>query len=333
MDRIKKLQKRIDIPFVVESLVDIFYLTGLSLSRGRLWVSSNEAILFVDGRYFEIAKERAPCEVALWEEQKKIAAPKMGFDASSASYDVFLEMKKIWPHTELVPEKSPVALLRAIKEKKEVEALQKGADLTRRGIEHIAQLLKVGVSEEELALEFEFFCRKGGASGMSFSPIIAFGENSAYPHYRAGKTKLKDNQLVLIDVGAIVDGYYADLTRVVHFGKVAEELLRMEEIVRRAQKIAMDYVKPGIKAGELDQLVHDEFDRENVKQLYIHSLGHGVGLQGHEFPQIRWKGRDHDVVLEPGMVFTIEPGLYRPKLGGVRWEDMVLVTEKGYVTL
>lgn len=174
-----------------------------------------------------------------------------------------------------------------------------------------------------------FFCRKKGASGLSFSPIIAFGENSAYPHYRAGKARLKKGQSVLIDVGAILENYCADMTRLVYFGEPDPRILHFEKLVKRAKEMAISHVKPGVKAGLIDQVVQDEFDKENVKQLYTHSLGHGVGLEAHEFPRLRFNGVDKDVILKPGMVFTIEPGLYQPGVGGVRLEDMVLVTANG----
>lgn len=331
--RIQKLIHELDMPCLIEQTADLLYLTGLSLSKGRLLVLDKEAILFVDGRYFDRAKKEAPCTVKLWDEWKKIGEKQLGFDSGCITYDGFLALKKGLPGVEWIPKSSPVKNIRALKESKEVAALKKAAELTWKGYEKIVEWLRVGVSEEELALEFEIFCRKHGASGLSFEPIIAFGENSAYPHYRAGKSRLKEGQVVLIDIGAVLNQYRGDMTRIFHFGKPDERIVYFETLVRNAQKKAIAHIKPGVKLGELDQIVQDEFDRANVKQLYTHSLGHGIGLETHEFPRIRFDGEDKDVILKPGMVFTVEPGLYEPGIGGVRIEDMILVTETGHENL
>ncbi len=330
--RIKKLIGQREEPCLVEGLADLLYLTGMSFSKGRLLVGTQEAILFVDGRYYERAKQEAPCPVLLWEEFKKRKEKRIWFDSATVTYEGYLALKKELPHVEWIPTPSPVRELRMIKEPKEIAALKKAAQLTWRGYQKVIEALKVGVSEEELALEFEFFCRKNGASGISFAPIIAFGVHSAYPHYRAGPSRLQENQIVLVDVGAVVDGYCADMTRIFYFGTPDPRLVKLEEIVRQAQKEAIAHVKPGIKVGDLDQLVHTLFDRNNVKPLYIHSLGHGIGLEAHEYPRLLFNGVDRNAVLKPGMVFTIEPGLYQPGVGGIRIEDMVLVTEKGHET-
>lgn len=330
--RIEKLMKAASEPFLVENLDDLYYLTGLNLSKGRLFIAAAEAILFVDGRYYERAKRESPCPVVLWEEQDSILKrhKKLGFDSATLTFDAYLALKNKYPHIEWIPCPHPVRSLRLIKEPREIALLKKAAHLTWRGYQKVVEGLKVGVSEEELALEFEIFCRKNGASGLSFPPIIAFGENSAYPHYRAGTAKLRDNQIVLIDVGAVVDHYCGDMTRMFFFGQVGKELLRFEQIVRTAQQKAVSHVRPGIKAKELDEIVLAEFEKANVKQLYIHSLGHGIGLETHEYPRIKCDGEDKDLILKPGMVFTIEPGLYQPGLGGIRIEDTILVTENGH---
>src|SRR5579872_2625398 len=189
---------------LIEEPEDLFYLTGLSLSLGRLWVSPNEARLFVDGRYFAKAKQQAPCPVSLNTDFKGAMqqVKRASFDSAFVTYDRFITLKNDFPHIEWVPVPNPVKNLRLIKDAGETESLRKAAQLTWKGYQHILKHLKEGIAESELALEFEIFCRKNGASGLSFQPIVAFGENSAYPHYRAGAAKLQKNQIVLIDVGA-----------------------------------------------------------------------------------------------------------------------------------
>lgn len=330
MNRIKQLKEGLrDLDaIVIENPVDLHYITGLSMSKGRLTATKKNATLFVDGRYYSIAQEKAPCSVE--KEEKFSVKGRVGFDAAWTSFEAFQGLKTKFPTVEWIALSQPLKWMRAVKEKEEITALKKAADLTRKGIKLICSLLKEGISEQELAFEFEFFCRKQGSSGMSFEPIIAFGENGAYPHHRSTPTRLKRDQMVLIDVGAIVDGYRGDLTHMESFGSPPEEIVLFDKLALKAQKAARDLVKPGIKARELDQAARAVFRAAGVEELFTHGLGHGVGMETHEFPLVRSDGKDKDVEMLPGMVFTIEPGLYKPGLGGVRREEMVLVTEKGH---
>jgi Xaa-Pro aminopeptidase len=317
----------------IENPVDLLYLTGLSLSKGSLWLSKRGAKLFVDGRYLEKAKKEAPCEVILSApnalEKELAESSRIGFDSSWVTYERYTGLKKQFPQIDWVPVSNPLKQPRALKDAKELRFLRRAAEITWEGYCHLLPLLKEGVTESELALEFEFFCRRKGASGLSFEPIVAFGENSAYPHHRAGKTTLKNNQIVLIDVGAIFENYRGDMTRVVFFGKPDPELVRLEQIVRKAQQKVLAAIRPGMRLGSLDEIARAEFSKEGLEPLFTHSLGHGIGLETHEFPRIKADGEDRDVILQPGMVFTVEPGLYQVGLGGIRLEDTVVVTEKG----
>lgn len=335
--RIETIQKMVhekkwDALFI-EDPIDLLYLTGLSVSTGRLVVFPKRCILFVDGRYFEVAKRTAPCEVML-RDDKVLAAlletdVSIGFDSAFLSYEAVRNMEKNIPGKKWVAIPEPVRELRICKDKHEIDALQKAADLTWRGYQHILSLLKPGVTEEELAFAFELFCRRHGASRLSFEPIIAFGENSAYPHYRAGKAQLREGQNVLIDIGAVVEGYCGDFTRVAFFGAPNTQILRDYELLQRVQKLAIEAVHPGVLIGELDRIVRDELRREGCEALFTHGLGHGVGLKIHEAPSLKPDSADAKQAFKAGMVFTIEPGIYRPGIGGVRYEDMILCTKDG----
>lgn len=317
---------------LIENPVDLYYLTGLLVSRGLLLITAHESMLFVDGRYLASAQKKAPCPVHLWEEgspiewlrKKKVRM--LEFDSKTTSYEQFLQWQRQTVGIELLPTSGLLNKQRAIKRPDEIAALKRAADVTWRGYQHILGLLKEGIVEKELAMEFEFFVRRAGASELSFDSIIAFGENSAFPHHRAGEAKLKKNQVVLMDLGAVVDQYRGDLTRVHLFGKVDPEIEKMLTWTKQAQKAAIDVVRPGVSIGELNRMAKAVFTEHGVLDLFVHRLGHGIGLETHEFPSL---GADMDLLLEPGMVFTIEPGLYRPGLGGVRWEDMILVTKTG----
>jgi Xaa-Pro aminopeptidase len=316
---------------VIENPTDLLYLTGLELSKGVLLMEPEKATLFVDGRYLDAARKSShfavePIEEGIFPEN---FLGRIGFDSSFVTYDRHQALCKQYPFVEWIACQNPLKTIRVCKTAEEIVSLKRAADLTAQGYRFICGLLKEGISEEELAFEFEFFCRKKGASGLSFSPIIAFGENSAYPHHRAGKTLLKKGQVVLIDVGAIVDQYRGDMTRIVFFGKADPKIIRLFEIVKKAQRKAVEAVQVGVKLGWLDKLVREEFRAEGVESLFTHGLGHGIGLDTHEYPRLKWDGEDADVPLKAGMVFTIEPGLYQPGLGGIRYEDTILVTERG----
>lgn len=318
---------------LIDNPSDLLYLTGLTLSKGRLWADAGGAKLFVDGRYFGKAKREAPCEVVPFDEKHLIetlqGAGRIGYDSAFLTCEQFQIVKRSAPEADWVPVPRPLKELRMVKDSGEIAALKKAAKLTWEGYQSILPKLQLGVSEIEIAAEFEYFCRKNGAGGFSFDSIVAFGENSAFPHYRAGKAALQDGQIVLADVGAIADGYRGDMTRVFFFGKPNPTLKFFHELVVRAQNKAVQAVRPGVRLGELDEIVREEFRKEGVEKLYTHSLGHGIGLETHEYPLIRFDNEDKGLILKSGMVFTIEPGLYQEGLGGVRYEDMIWVTEKG----
>lgn len=332
-DRLTRLREEITNPLLLENPTDLFYLTGMHFSKGRLFVTKDATTLFVDGRYFEQAKKQDLCSVENWDDFKKIQASKVHFDSSFVSYQNFLALKKLLPNIGWLPLPNPLKDMRAVKDFNEIEALKKAAKLTLKGIEHVFELAKEGISEAELAFEFESFVRKAGAQKLSFEPIVAFGENSAYPHHRAGSARLEKDQVILVDAGAQLNEYCGDLTRIFYLGKPNPEIKRLEEIVKEAQETALSRVRPGVLVKELDHCAREVFEKENVKPLYKHSLGHGVGLEVHEFPVLRVNGAESNTALKEGMVITIEPGLYQPNVGGIRLEEMIVVTASGFENL
>lgn len=316
---------------VVANPIDLLYLTGLNLSTGSLYLIDGEACLFVDGRYLQIAQEKKPCLVALTSDENIRSFVKKNklivFDSEKTSYEGFLKLKKFGAKLKPVP--NLLKELRAIKDEKELKRIRKSAALLWKGFEHVKKYIKTGVSEKELALEFELFCRKHGAEKLAFDSIFAFGAASAMPHHRAGTARLKKGDVILIDIGIVVDGYHSDMTRVLFWGKPDPRIKKLYSIVRKSQKAALKICRPGMTVGMLDEAARKVMKEEKVEQHFIHSLGHGVGLEIHEYPRVSCTGNDSGVVLKPGMVITIEPGLYLPGIGGVRYEDTVIVTEKG----
>lgn len=336
--RIQTVQKQLQYDAaLIENPIDLYYLTGLDLSCGLLIIAKDKVCLFVDGRYFAAAEKKGICSVRLFEKQAVIewiagqSIQTCEYDSAFTVVDRFEFLKNLLKNVKFFGTSGVLKKQRAIKDQKEIDLLKKAQEITYQGFLHVEKSLRVGISEEELALEFEIFVRKKGASSLSFSPIIAFGEHSAYPHYRAGNVKLKKDQVILIDVGAVFDHYAGDLTRVLFFGRKDPKIDQMLKLTQKAQKAAIDAVKPGIRVGKLDEIAREVFAKEGMEELFIHGLGHGIGLETHEFFSVKKLGADADVELEPGMVFTIEPGLYLPGVGGVRWEDVIQVTETGHV--
>ena len=325
---------------LIENPLDLFYYTGLKLSTGRLLIHEAETLLLVDGRYLQVAKESSPCKSSLDSPQKfldyceKHKVGRLGFDGRNTSYDHFLLLEE-WKkqgnrEIKLVAASSILKSARAIKDRVEIGKMKKSAALLWEGFQFINSSLKKGVTEKELSRRFEIFCLEKGADRLSFEPIIAFGPNSAMPHYRSQNVALKDGDAVLIDIGVVLDSYHSDMTRVVFHKKENAFLSRLYEIVKKSQKSALKACRPGVKFKELDLAARKVMQEAQVEDLFIHSLGHGIGLETHEFPRIKYNGDDKDVVLQSGMVFTIEPGLYVPGKGGVRYEDTIVITPTGY---
>lgn len=317
---------------LIEQPVDLFYLLGLQLSLGSLIVSQKGSALFVDGRYTQVAHENSPVPVRLLEDSDFLAfvsetgIKRLGFDSQYTTVDRLTKIEKLGT---CVPIPSPLKNVRAIKESKEQLLLRKSALLLNKGFKHIVKKLKTGITEKELALEFEIFCLQNGAEKLSFEPIIAFGPNSAMPHYRSGNRKLKPGDIVLIDIGVVYHSYCSDMTRVVFWKKPSSEMQRLLDIVKESQKAAIAKCAPGVTLSTLDKATRAVMQKENLEEYYVHSLGHGIGLQVHEFPRVGIKTADKDLVLKAGMVITIEPGIYLPGKGGARYEDMILITEDG----
>ncbi len=319
---------------LIEDPIDLYYLTGLTLSVGQLFITKEDSCLFVDGRYFESASNNAPCTVILFSLEEircfleKVHVKTLCFDGAKTTFQKVEGWKKNFPAISWESWDFVTQSLRVIKDNEEIAYLAKSAALLREGYDYIKTLLKEGVSEKEIAVEFTLFCLKKGAERLSFDPIIAFGENSAMPHYRAGDRKLKRGDLVLIDIGVELYRYASDMTRVLFFGPPDPFLENWLDLAIKAHDAALKIALPGVKVKELDIAARAVFKEHGVEEYFVHSLGHGVGIEVHEFPRLRFEGVDSETILEPGMVITVEPGLYLPGKGGVRYENTIVIQEK-----
>ena len=325
----------------IDNPVSLFYLTGYNASAGILIIEKDIVALFLDGRYFNDAKENLSIpifsNIEIFDYLKNKQIRKMSFDATTTTiFDLEKlkeEMKKHNNRIDFIPLVHPIKYFRMIKDENEMKILKEAAQIGWQGFLYVQSLLKEGITEEDIALEFEIFCRKKGAEKMSFPPIIAFGANSSYPHYKTGKSKLKKDDIVLMDLGVVYKNYCSDMTRICFVGTPHPQLQRLYYITRKAQKEALAYCRANTTIKELDLKARSIMKEANVEDLFIHGLGHGVGLDVHEPPSIKHDSVDCDLQLEENMVITIEPGLYLPGIGGVRYEDTIIIKKNGYENL
>ncbi|MDW8011015.1 MAG: M24 family metallopeptidase, partial [Sulfolobales archaeon] len=219
-----------------------------------------------------------------------------------------------------------IADLRTIKHLEELEIMKKALSITERAVERALSELKPGVTEKSIAAVVEYYMKLFGADGLAFESIVAFGSNAAYPHATVTDRTLRRDDVVVIDVGAQIENYSSDLTRTVLVGSVEEEVRKVVEVVSEAVDVAVDSVRDGVEACEVDSRAREVLKRAGLSKYFIHSLGHGIGVEVHEKPRLAQGSKD---VLKEGMVVTIEPGVYIPGKYGVRIENMVLVRESG----
>ena len=343
LDRIARLQKQIAEKggdfFFVQNSVDLFYLTGMEMSLGYLYLGKTKARLFVDGRYLVMAENCSPLPVSELSVENMATFLKGGkkllFDENKLKYSDFIALKKVCRAAKINVKsvQGTVDSVRLIKDEVEIRLMKKSAEFAYKAYEYIQKKLKPGVTELDLARLLEIYCLKHGASGMSFEPIIAFGKNTAFPHHHPGKTKLKANDIILFDLGVMLNGYASDMTRVDFIGKVDPKLREIFEVNKAAQRMALSKCRPGARLKELDKAARRVMASAGLEEYFVHNLGHGIGLEVHEPPRIKQDGVDWNMQLVPGMAITIEPGIYLPGKGGVRYEDTIIITEVGYTNL
>lgn len=340
IERLRKilLSHQLD-TILVENPLDLFYLTGQKISAGKLLVGLKEILFFVDGRYFEKVKDSTLFHTKLISKESlkdffsTCSFQSLGFDGSFMSYENFQNLsnfiKKTNEKIKLVSLKSILKHLRMVKDAQEISYMRKSAQLNWRSFEYLCSILKEGISEKALAMEFEIYCKKNGADALSFDPIIAFGTHTAIPHHEPTSRTLKEDDVILIDCGVKVKHYCSDMTRVIFWGKPNAELEKMYMMVKRAQNLALNLCRPGTPLNELNQVVQKYFSEVGYAENLLHGIGHGMGLEIHEYPKFASEKKDQQV-LKPGMVLTIEPGIYLEGVGGVRYEDTIVITQNGH---
>jgi Xaa-Pro aminopeptidase len=325
---------------LVTHLPDVRYLCGFTGSNAALVLVGGRSVLFTDGRYTAQAKAEAagtrvviakkPAVVAACEWMEAAGIKRCGFDAMQTSVAALEGMRKAVSAKVrrglFQPVGSLVAGLREVKDDEEIATMRKAALLGCRLFDGMLSFMQLGLTEVAVAAELEHAARLAGAEAMSFETIVASGQRSALPHGRATSAKLPKRGFVTLDFGVVVDGYCSDMTRTVHMGKALPDEREVYDAVLEAQEAGVAMVAPGVTAAEVDEAARSVLRRAVLDKYFSHSTGHGVGLEIHEGPRLAAKQTQ---VLEPGMVVTIEPGVYMPGRFGVRIEDMVLVTATG----
>ena len=324
--------------FLFTSQPNIVWSTGVNADDGFVIVTKNQIYLIVDKRSFSYIKKHLNKQINLVE-FKSVDSIKQIINLNTIKkliiendYLTFQQYDQYVKPLKVQTIKFDTKQLRIIKCKEELEYLQKAADIAVKAIEQTRKWLKPGVTEIETKQYLHNYMIKHGASDMSFDLIVCFGKNTANPHHKAGGTKLHHNELVTLDIGCIYNNYCSDITRTFFVGnKPSKETVEMYELVKQAQQLGLNTVAVGMKGSTVDAVVRDYISKNpRFGKLFSHGLGHGVGLEIHELPNLNFK---YNETLPNNCVVTIEPGVYEDNFGGVRIEDTIVVTNKGIINL
>ncbi len=322
---------------------NVFYLTQFR-GEGILLTTFEKNYLITDSRYTEQAKQEAEnCNIIIQDSKQKDAQilslsellselkiEELGFESNYLNVRNYLKYQQIRPEIKLFPFVDIIEKIRMIKDRSEIEILKKAGRIADEAFLQAITELSSGISENTLANEISYNMRNKGASKESFDLIVVSGERSVLVHGQPTDKVIREKELIIIDFGCIYDSYNSDCTRTLLLGKPDNKQEQIFNIIKEIQIKILEKIRPGISCSELDQIARTYIQRKGYGDYFLHSLGHGVGLDIHELPYL--SQRDEHV-LQPGMVVTVEPGIYVPDIGGVRIEDTVVVTEDGYDNL
>ena len=330
------IQNKID-GLLVSSWPNVSYLSGFKGTESWALVSPKGLYFITDSRYLEQAENEVRGFSVILRDKKGVAdivaglAGKMklravGFEASIITYAFYLGLEKSLGKEKLKGTRGLVESLREIKDESEVRQIKKSADIAVRGYHYVRQMVRPGMKEREVQGRLEYFTKSLGAEKPAFDIIIASGARASMPHCQTNETVIQKNQSVLVDMGVVYEGYHSDLTRPIFLGKISSLQKKIYEIVWNAQRSGIQKARPGTPARVVDAACRRSIEKQGYGKYFGHGTGHGVGLEIHEAPTVSSKSA---TILKPGMVITVEPGVYLPGKFGIRIEDMVLITERG----
>lgn len=320
---------------LITNEVNTSYLTGLAITDSCVLFTRNKNIIMTDFRYlaevgrlegFSLERVDGAFINTLASLVKRLRLKRIGFEGASLSYSTYTKLKKGLKGAVLVSTRGLIEEMRMVKGGGELKTMQEAIRISRAVFAYIRRVLKPGVSEAELAKKIDIYIRSNGGEGVAFPTIVASGPNGARPHAVVSKRKVKRNEPIIIDLGVRAKGYNSDLTRTFYLGKIDPKFHKIYEIIYIAQQRAISYIKPGRSISAVDRIARTFIAKAGFSGRFGHALGHGVGREVHESPKIFKTAKNR---LLPGMVFTVEPAVYIPGWGGVRIEDMVLVTKDG----
>ncbi len=310
------------------------YTSGFTGSSGHVLLTADRNLFITDFRYKDqAAKECQDFEILLHNREKKVIdliaelkLSRLGFEDSFMTVKDYRSYTDELEDTSLVPIGDRIEKIRQIKRSDEIEAIRTAASIADRAFDHVLTMIKPGVTEREVALALEMQMKKLGATKLSFESIVASGKRGALPHGIASDKVIEAGELVTLDFGCVYDGYCSDMTRTIAVGEVSDEMRDIYHTVLGAQEAALAAIQAGVTGESVDKVARDIIEKAGHGDHFGHGLGHAVGLEVHESPRLA-PGADDK--LEAGMIVTDEPGIYVPDLGGVRIEDLVLVTDEG----
>ncbi|MGN1411393.1 MAG: aminopeptidase P family protein [Oscillospiraceae bacterium] len=346
MNNIQKLMKSIPEDSdcaIITSDINRRYFSGMKSSAGTILCFKDIAYLIIDFRYIEKAKKSVTdCEVILqknnsinqiYEILKEHNVEKVSVESHYMTLDDFerLDNKLLDIEIDYSNELSNnIFKLRTKKSLDEVEKIKKAQKIADEAFQHILKYIKVGVSEKEIALELDYFMLSHGAETLSFDTIALGGKNTSMPHGVPSDYRIQSGDFVLMDYGAVVDGYHSDMTRTICVGNPTNKMVEIYNIVLKAQQVALDNVKTGITGKEGDNFAREVISKVGYGECFGHSLGHGVGMEIHEFPVM---SPNNENILTDKSIVTVEPGIYIPNEFGVRIEDFIYLTDDGVENL
>ncbi|MFC4078240.1 M24 family metallopeptidase [Salinithrix halophila] len=339
--RLSRLRKRMTEEnleaLLISNPINRRYLTGFTGSAGWVLITGDQQYLISDFRYDLQVKEQAPGFTFVRhagnpfkdvkELMGKAGVKEVAFEQDDLTFRQFKKLEEALDGIRPVAKSGIVEKLREIKEEEELVLMREAAAIADRAFEAVLKEIRPGRTEKEIDLKLEFLMREMGATSSSFATIVASGPRSALPHGVASDRVLEKGDLVTLDFGALYKGYCSDMTRTVALGKLEPKQKEIYDIVLTAQKKAVDALRPGITGKEGDAAARDVIEEQGYGEYFGHTTGHGLGMEVHELPSLSHRS---DTPLEPGMVVTVEPGIYLPETGGVRIEDDVLVTKEGH---
>jgi Xaa-Pro aminopeptidase len=326
---------------LLSETADLHYLTGFTGDDSVGLITARDVYLVTDFRYGQQAGlEAGWCKLALRDGSMSATlaqtfhdakAARVGYEVNSVTVGQLRALEKALQEkkgeVELVGVENVLANIRKVKDDHEIDLIRKSVALAEEAFEALKPQIKPGLTENHIAGLLVLELRSRGASDASFPVIVASGANSSLPHYRPGEALVQRDQPLLIDWGASLRGYCSDLTRTLMIGRISSRMKTLYRVVLEAQTAAIRFLRPGVTTTQADTVAREIIERAGYGKEFGHGLGHGIGLQIHELPALRKKAGEEE--LRPGMIVTVEPGIYLPGEGGVRIEDDVLITHSG----